>query len=64
MVVHAAFAALLSRLSGSDDIAIGTPESGNQVYVLDDRLHPVPAGVSGELYLGGAQLARGYQHRP
>jgi thioesterase domain-containing protein len=43
---------------------IGTPESGNQVYVLDDRMHPVPAGVTGELYLGGAQLARGYHGRP
>ncbi|EID77779.1 non-ribosomal peptide synthetase, partial [Rhodococcus opacus RKJ300 = JCM 13270] len=43
---------------------IGTPVWNTQVYVVDDRLHPVVPGVTGEMYLGGAQLARGYLGRP
>jgi amino acid adenylation domain-containing protein/thioester reductase-like protein len=45
-------------------VPIGKPLSHAQAYVLDDGLRQVPAGTSGELYLGGVGLARGYLHRP
>ncbi len=43
---------------------IGKPGNNVRVYVLDKQMQPAPFGVIGEVYIGGAQLARGYLNQP
>ncbi|MFG2225134.1 amino acid adenylation domain-containing protein [Streptomyces sp. NPDC048644] len=50
--------------AGEGEVTIGRPLPNTTAYVLDETMRPVPVGVPGELYLGGAGVGRGYHARP
>ena len=55
---------IVTDTPGSHPMSIGRPVINARVYILDQYLNPVPVGVTGELYVGQADMARGYLNDP
>jgi natural product biosynthesis luciferase-like monooxygenase protein len=54
----------LDQFGEGESVPIGWPIANTDVYILDQLFQPVPTGVTGQLYIGGAGLARGYLDQP
>ncbi len=57
-------ATIIAVRDAGEQPTIGRPIANMQVYILDAHGQPVPLGVAGEIFIGGAGVARGYLHRP
>ena len=65
VTVHCTAAVLLDRDKQKiESPHIGCPISNTHVYILDPELQPVPVNISGELYIGGVGVAKGYLNQP
>ncbi|MCP5050486.1 MAG: amino acid adenylation domain-containing protein, partial [bacterium] len=53
-----------SHTAGSTRVPIGRPIHNTQIYILDKEQRPLPIGITGEIYVGGAGLAAGYINQP
>jgi amino acid adenylation domain-containing protein len=63
--VHVTYRAIqASDLETASGSVIGVPIPDLQLYILDPHQQPVPIGVTGEMYVGGAGVAQGYLNRP
>ncbi|WP_370104116.1 non-ribosomal peptide synthetase [Streptacidiphilus sp. BW17] len=63
-VFATAFACTQASLTGRRRVPVGTAVRRAQLHVLDDRMQPVPDGETGELYIGGPSVTKGYLHQP
>lgn len=53
-----------SDVALNQPVSIGTAIANTQIYIVDNNLNPLPAGVAGELVIGGDGVVRGYHNRP
>ncbi|GAA4726518.1 non-ribosomal peptide synthetase [Brevibacillus fulvus] len=62
--IYSTLGLLDSANSKPRNFPIGKPIANTRVYILDSQMNPVPIGISGELYIGGVPLGKGYVNNP